>query len=104
MQQVSSRYGQRDRDVEQDQLKRKPTRAGRFERGTWRQQAWPHTVFVEFEGPDGERYEAEIRVSSVTQAEATEKVRDLLDQLDTQVVPPSGDRPVSTPAEAFSGA
>jgi hypothetical protein len=53
--------------------------------GTSLQQAWPHTVFVEFDGPDGERFEAEIRVSSVTQAEATEKVRDLLEGLDTQV-------------------
>jgi hypothetical protein len=41
-------------------------------------------------------------VSSVTQAEATEKVRDLLERLDTQVEPPSRDRPVSTPAEVFA--
>ena len=67
------------------------------------QQAWPHTVFVELEDPDGERFEAEIRVSSVTQAEATEKVRDLLERLDT-VEPQSGDRRDSTPAEVFSGA
>ena len=66
------------------------------------QQAWPHTVFVEFEDPYGERFEAEIRVSSVTQAEATDKVRDLLEQLDTQVEPPSGDRPVSRPVEVLS--
>jgi hypothetical protein len=73
MQRVSTRE-QRDREVEHG-----------VGTGTWLQQAWPHTVFVEFEGPDGERYEAEIRVSSVTQAEATEKVCDLLEQLDTQV-------------------
>jgi hypothetical protein len=82
-----------------DQMKSKSNGASAY----W-QQAWPHTVFVEFEDPYGERFEAEIRVSSVTQAEATEKVRDLLEQLDTRVEPPSGYRPVSTPAEAFSAA
>ena len=83
------------------QLNGKPNGASDDWVGTL-QQAWPHTVFVDFEDLDGERFEAEIRVSSVTQAEATEKVRDLLERLDTQVEPPSRDRPVSTPAEVFA--
>jgi hypothetical protein len=103
MQQVSSTYEQRDRGVEHDQ-NGKPNGASGVGTGSWVQQAWPHTVFVDFEDRDGEWFEAEIRVSSVTQAEATEKVRDLLEQLDTQVEPPSGYRPVSTPAEVFSAA
>jgi SnoaL-like domain len=97
---MSSTCEQRDREVEHDQLNGKPHGAS----GAWWEQAWPHTVFVDFEDRDGERFEAEIRVSSVTQAEATEKVRGLLEQLDTRVEPPSGYRPVSTPAKVFSGA
>ena len=103
MQQVSSTYEHRDREVEHDQ-NGKPNGASGVGTGTWLQQAWPHTVFVDFEDRDGEWFEAEIRVTSVTQAEATEKVRDLLEQLDTQVEPPSGYRPVATPAEVFSAA
>jgi hypothetical protein len=41
-------------------------------------------------------------VSSVTQAEATEKVRDLLEQLDTRVEPPSRYRPVSSSGRSLS--
>ena len=104
MQQVSSMCEQRDREVEHEQLNGEPNGASGVGTGTWWQQAWPHTVFVEFEDRDGERFEAEIRVSSVTQAEATEKVRHLLEQLDTQFEPPSGYRPVSTPDEVSSGA
>ena len=69
-----------------DQLNGKHNGASGVGTATW-QQAWPHTVFIEFEDRDGERFEAEIRVTSVTQAEATEKVRDLLERLDAQVEP-----------------
>jgi hypothetical protein len=100
MQQVSSTWKQRDR-VGHDQLNGKPNGASGAGTPTWLQQPWPHTVFVEFEGPDGERFEAEIRVSSVTQAEATEKVRDLLERLDTQVELP-GYGPVSSSRRSLS--
>ena len=95
MYQVSTTCERREREVEHDQLNGKPNGASGVRTGTWLQQAWPHTVFVEFEDSDGERFEAEIRVSSVTQAEAAGKVRDLLDQLGTQVELP-GYRPLST--------
>jgi hypothetical protein len=98
MQQVSSTCEQRDREVDHDQPNGRPNGV---RTGTWLQQAWPHTVFVEFEDPDGERFEGEIRVSSVTQAEATEKVRDLLEQLDTQAELPDR-RPVSTTRRSLS--
>ena len=97
MQQVSSTCEQRDREVEHEQLNGKSNGASGVGTGTWLHQAWPHTVFVEFEDRDGERFEAEIRVSSVTQTEATDKVGDLLEQLDTpQDDLPSRYRPVSS--------
>jgi hypothetical protein len=99
MQQVSGTCEQRDREVEHEQLN--GNGASGVGTGTWLQQAWPHTVFVEFEGPDDDRFEAEIRVSSVTQAEATEKVRDLLERLDTEVELP-GYRPVSSSRRSLS--
>jgi hypothetical protein len=101
MQQVSSTYEQRDHEAEHGQVNGKPNGASGVGTGTWQQQAWPHTVFVEFEGPDGERFEAEIRVSSVTQIEATEKVCDLLERLDTEVELP-GYRPVSSSRRSLS--
>jgi hypothetical protein len=102
MQQVSSTCEQRDREVEHDELNGKPNGASGVGTGTWLQRAWPHTVFVEFEDRGGERFEAELRVSSVTQAEATEKVGDLLERLDTRVEPPSGYRPVSSSRRSLS--
>jgi hypothetical protein len=103
MQQVSSTCEQRDREVEHDQLNGKPNGASGVGTGTWLRQAWPHTVFVDFEDRGGERFEAELRVSSVTQAEATEKVGDLLEQLDTpQDDLPSSYRPVSSSRRSLS--